>query len=98
MTADDVPESCVPPRSFKLHQLYDPTMSIKYGACYLDLMITRNNGNLVLALLAYNGGQVQANRLVSRKKRMAYESMDYALQIMYRVEQCGPAVKGEQDE
>ena len=42
---------------FSLQMLYEPEMNIRYGTWYLALLEQEFDGNLVLALAAYNAGR-----------------------------------------
>ena len=48
--------------TFKLADLADPEINIRYGTFYLDAMLDRFDGNEVAALAAYNAGPSQAER------------------------------------
>lgn len=41
---------------FNVDDLYDPELSIRLGCWYLDRLRTQFNGNMDIALAAYNGG------------------------------------------
>jgi soluble lytic murein transglycosylase len=48
--------------TFKLADLADPEINIRYGTFYLDQMLDRFDGNEAAALAAYNAGPSQAER------------------------------------
>ncbi|MEI6287114.1 MAG: lytic transglycosylase domain-containing protein [Bacillota bacterium] len=48
-------------------QLENPQISIKLGSWYIASLIDENNGNLVLALAAYNAGRGNVNYWVKEK-------------------------------
>jgi len=43
--------------AFNINDLSTPQVNISYGAFYLRYLLNRYNGNLALALAAYNGGE-----------------------------------------
>jgi soluble lytic murein transglycosylase len=51
---------------FELRDLGTPQVNIAYGSWYLRYLITRYNGNQVLALAAYNAGEDNVDHWVSR--------------------------------
>jgi membrane-bound lytic murein transglycosylase D len=48
-------------------QRFDPTMSAKASAAYLNEQLARLNDNLALVLAAYNGGEGRVGRLIAGK-------------------------------
>jgi len=51
---------------FELQDLGTPQINIAYGSWYLRYLIGRYNGNQVLAIAAYNAGEDNVDRWVSR--------------------------------
>lgn len=47
---------------FELADLYDPELNVRYGAWYLRHLLDTFDGDLELALAAYNGGQGNVSR------------------------------------
>ena len=51
---------------FELRDLSTPQVNIAYGSWYLRYLITRYNGNRILALAAYNAGESNVDQWVSK--------------------------------
>jgi soluble lytic murein transglycosylase len=51
---------------FELRDLGTPQVNIAYGSWYLRYLITRYNGNRILALAAYNAGESNVDQWVSK--------------------------------
>jgi peptidoglycan lytic transglycosylase len=51
---------------FQLRDLGTPQVNIAYGSWYLRYLITRYNGNKMLALAAYNAGESNVDQWVSK--------------------------------
>lgn len=71
--------------------LTDTVSNIYYGTCYLSLQLERY-GDIVEALIAYNGGHRQVMRL-NGGKRVARESLEYVIKVQhylntYTKEEC----------
>jgi soluble lytic murein transglycosylase len=47
---------------FQLSDLYDPEINVRYGSWYLRHLLDRYDGDLRIALSAYNGGQGNVDR------------------------------------
>ena len=61
--------------------LADPALNLKYGARYLEWLLRRFDGNLPLALAAYNAGPTVAKRWTRLRAAggdaLACEEIDY---------------------
>jgi peptidoglycan lytic transglycosylase len=61
--------------------LTDPALNLRYGAAYLQRLLTRFGGDLPLALAAYNAGPTVAKRWTRLKAiggdALACEEIDY---------------------
>lgn len=51
-------------KTYKNEKLFDPEFNIKYGCFYLKRMINQYDGNIELALMAYNAGSTNVNRWI----------------------------------
>lgn len=51
-------------KTYKNEKLFEPEMNIKYGCFYLKRMINQYDGNIELALMAYNAGSTNVNRWI----------------------------------
>ena len=54
--------------SFETDSLYAPSVSIAFGAAYLKELLKQFNGNMLLAIAAYNGGPPNAKRWYGKGK------------------------------
>lgn len=52
---------------FDEHQLYNPAINIHYGAWYIAHLLDAYDGNVVLALAAYNAGKGQVDSWMEEK-------------------------------
>jgi soluble lytic murein transglycosylase len=74
---------------FRVDDLYDPEINIRYGAFYLRRLLTKY-GDIRLALAAYNAGQTNVDGWLAEGKDIAFvETRDYVdsvleLQAVYR--------------
>src|SRR5919201_5170925 len=74
---------------FRVADLYDPEINVRYGAFYLRRLLTKY-GDTKLALAAYNAGQTNLDGWLSEGKGIAFaETREYVdsvieLQDVYR--------------
>ena len=54
--------------TFTVSDLGTPQVNIAYGSYYLRYLLNEYNGNKVLALAAYNGGETNVNRWLAQKR------------------------------
>ena len=52
--------------TFTLSDLATPVVNIAYGSYYLRYLLDRYNGQVMLALAAYNGGETNVDRWIAR--------------------------------
>jgi soluble lytic murein transglycosylase len=57
---------------FEVADLYDPEINVRYGSWYLRHLIVKYDGDVELALAAYNGGQGNVDRGVRFPETTAY--------------------------
>ena len=63
---------------FRVEDLYDPEINVRYGAFYLKRLLRKYDGDVRLALAAYNAGQANVDRWVDEGKGIAFEeTRDY---------------------
>lgn len=51
-------------KNYESEKLFEPEFNIKYGCFYLRRMINQYDGNIELALMAYNAGSTNVNRWI----------------------------------
>jgi soluble lytic murein transglycosylase len=69
---------------FQLSDLYDPEINVRYGSWYLRHLLDRYDGDLRLALSAYNGGQGNVDRGVVFAETRDYVKSVLATRSHYR--------------
>jgi soluble lytic murein transglycosylase len=69
---------------FQLSDLYDPEINVRYGSWYLRHLLDRYDGDLRLALAAYNGGQGNVDRGVLFAETREYVKSVLATRTRYR--------------
>jgi soluble lytic murein transglycosylase len=58
---------------FRVQDLYDPEINVRYGAFYLKRLLGKYDGDVRLALAAYNAGQANVDSWVKEGKGIAFE-------------------------
>ena len=71
-------------RRFRIADLFDPEINVRYGSWYLRHLLDRYDGDLPLALAAYNGGQGNVDRGVLFAETRAYVKSVIATRERYR--------------
>ena len=69
---------------FELSDLYDPELNVRYGSWYLRHLLDRYDGDLRLALAAYNEGQGNVDRGVLFAETREYVKSVLATRERYR--------------
>ena len=69
---------------FKMADLYDPEINIRYGAWYLRHLLDSFDGDVRKALAAYNGGRGNVERGVVFAETRAYVQQVLAARDVYR--------------
>jgi len=69
---------------FRVSDLYDPELNVRYGAWYLRHLLDLYGGDERLALAAYNAGERNVDRWVEEGKGIAYPETE---RYVDRVEQ-----------
>ncbi|HEV8324929.1 MAG TPA: transglycosylase SLT domain-containing protein [Myxococcota bacterium] len=68
-------------RDFDVDTLFDAELSIEFGAWYLEELIEKFHGQLVVALAAYNGGPRAVERWLDAKRHSAPEVDEFVEEI-----------------
>ncbi|HLB95608.1 MAG TPA: lytic transglycosylase domain-containing protein [Patescibacteria group bacterium] len=61
--------------------LYNPEVSIRYGSWYLKGLLDKYNGNLDLALAAYNAGVPRADKYKDKVMPLPYETVFFVQKV-----------------
>lgn len=61
--------------------LYDPDVSIRYGTWYIKGLLDKYNGNLDLALAAYNAGVNRADKYKDNAMALPYETVFFVQKV-----------------
>ena len=69
------------------NKLFDSHQNVKLGSCYLSKMLADSDNAYDVAVVAYNGGQVQANKY-ERDENIAGESANYLIQVQRAIKLC----------
>lgn len=69
------------------NKLFDSHQNVKLGSCYFGKMLEDSNNDYDIAVVAYNGGVVQANKY-ERDENIAGESANYLIQIQRAIKMC----------
>lgn len=84
---------CKLPKPEMLNRFH-PEHNIQLGMCYLSLQLEEYNNSIILALISYNGGYKQANNMI-KGNPVATESINYALKVLYNLENYSRGECGE---
>jgi soluble lytic murein transglycosylase len=77
-------------REFRTDDLYDPEINVRYGSFYLRRLLRKYNGDVPLALAAYNAGQSNVDEWLRNGQGILFpETREYVddvveLQARYR--------------
>jgi soluble lytic murein transglycosylase len=68
---------------FRVDDLYDPELNVRYGSFYLRRLLTKYDGNVELALAAYHAGQGNVDRWLSEGGRIEFaETREYVDDVL----------------
>ena len=59
-------------RRFRVDDLYDPEINVRYGSWYLRHLLEKYDGSVAKALAAYNGGQGNVDRGIEYAETREY--------------------------
>ena len=59
-------------RRFRVRDLYDPEINVRYGSWYLRHLLAKYDGSVEKALAAYNGGQGNVDRGIEYDETRKY--------------------------
>lgn len=82
----DTINSCGYP-TVSLEELYDPTLNVKYGSCFLNSMLKKSEGNWTKTLILYNGGFRQLTSY-EKGESIASETANYVLKVNRALNLC----------
>lgn len=71
----------------KASELFDVSQNVKYGACYLDLLLSQVDQDYTRATIMYNGGYRQLTKY-ELGQPMTLETSNYALQVERAYRAC----------
>jgi soluble lytic murein transglycosylase len=68
---------------FRVADLYDPEINVRYGAFYLHRLLTKYGGDTTLALAAYNAGQANVDTWRAEGKGIDFpETREYVDSVL----------------
>jgi soluble lytic murein transglycosylase len=68
---------------FRLEDLYDPEINVRYGSFYLKRLLRKYGGNAELALAAYHAGQGNVDEWLADGKGIAFaETREYVDDVL----------------
>lgn len=65
----------------KMGDLYDPDVSIRYGSWYIKGLLDKYDGNVDLALAAYNAGSGRADKFKDNNTALPYETVFFIQKV-----------------
>jgi soluble lytic murein transglycosylase len=68
---------------FRVEDLYDPEINVRYGSFYLRRLLTKYDGDTRLALAAYNAGQANVDGWLAEGNDIAFpETREYVEEVL----------------
>jgi soluble lytic murein transglycosylase len=69
--------------AFRVDDLYEPEVNVRYGSFYLRRLLTKYEGDLELALAAYHAGQGNVDEWLSEGGRIEFaETREYVADVL----------------